>query len=144
MLCKIQLQCNMPNLKDRDDFIFKETLSELPLEPKTEEDIKKQLFKGFDPDKVIDEYEAQLGVKAAPIPTPNIKYKHIMLSPAIDDNDSECLTKLMNDPELYQIINRDRYWTPRGELKIWIEYTENLDVKKQRESAKTEKENVNE
>ena len=136
----LRISCNQHNmsttLKDREDFIFKGSLSELPLDPKTEEQIETSLFKNFKPKEMIDAYERQLGITVSEPSMPKLRYKHIMLSPGVDEEEGALLDKLMNDPELYQIVNRDKYWTPRGELKIWIEYTENLDVKKEREAKK--------
>ncbi|CAK0773804.1 hypothetical protein CCP3SC5AM1_880014 [Gammaproteobacteria bacterium] len=123
-------------LKDRKDFIFSETLSELPLVPKTEEQSRKDLFKGFDPEKIMDAYEEQLGIKVKAPDMPRLRYRHIMLSPGVEEDDSQLFDQLMNDNELYQIINRTSYWTPRGEFKLFLEYTENLDVKKDREKQK--------
>ena len=126
----------MSNLKERDDFIFNEVLSELPLELKGEDQIESALFKEFKPKEMIDAYERQLGISQPDAPATKLRYKHIMLSPGVDELDAELLDKLMNDSELYQIVNRTQYWTPRGELKIFIEYTENLDLKKAREGKK--------
>ncbi len=117
---------------DRTDFVFSD-ISDLPLDPRSEEQVSKDLFKGFDPEKVVDAYEQQLGIKTIDMPIPNLRYKHIMLSPGTNDDDDELLDQLMNDAELYHITNRLNNWTPRGELKVFIEYTENLDVKKKRQ-----------
>ena len=123
-------------LKEREDFIFSETLSELPLNPRTEEQVRKDLFKEFDPEKMVDSFENQLGIKVKTPELPKLRYKNIMLSPGTDEDDSALLNELMNDHELYQIVNRSHYWTPRGEFKLFIEYTENLDIKKEREKQK--------
>ena len=132
----------MSTLKTREDFIFGE-LSELPLEPKSENE-PRSLFKDFDPDKMIDAYEHQLGIKRNAPALPKVRYKHIMLSPGTSDEDGAILSQLMNDPELYQVINRTQYWTPRGELKLFIEYSENLDLKTERELKKEKEKATNE
>lgn len=124
-------------LKDRESFVFNDSLSELPFEPRSEEEIRKSLFNGSDPEKLVDAYEEQLGIKVPSTPTPKIKVNNVMLSPGVDDDDSVLLNQLYNDPELYQILEKSNYWTPRGEYKIFVIYTENLDVKEAR--AKKEK-----
>ena len=120
-------------LEEREGFIFRETLSELPLEPKDEAQIQKSLFKDFDAEKMMNAYESQLGIKPKEEAAPKIRYCSIQLSPGVDDEDQKLLSDLMNDPELYQIVNRSSYWTPRGEYKLFMEYTENLDIKASRE-----------
>ena len=82
---------------------------------------------------MLDAFEKAQGLEKSAPEQPKLRYKHIMLSPGVDDEDSKLLDDLMNDPELYQIVNRTQTWTVRGEFKIFIEYTENLDVKKKRE-----------
>lgn len=122
--------------------MFNDSLSDLPFEPRTEEEIRSQLFHGSDPEKLVDAYEEQLGIKTASAPTPRFKMNNVMLSPGADDDDSVLLNQLYNDQELYQIVEKSNYWTPRGEYKIFVIYSENLDVKEAR--AKKEKVNTNE
>ena len=124
------------NTQVREDFIFKQALSDIPLEPKEEEDPSEQLFKNFSPKTIIDSFEKQLGFKQKETPAPKVKYKHVMLSPGVNDDDSELLDQLMNDPELYTIASKSQHWTVRGEYKLFIEYMVNLDVKKAREEKK--------
>ena len=130
-------------LKDRESFVFSDSLSELPFEPRSEEQIRKQLFHGSDPEKLVDAYEEQLGIRAPETPMPKMKVSNIMLSPGTDDDDSTLLNQLYNDTELYQVIEKSAYWTPRGEYKIFVIYSENLDVKEAR-LKKQEKVNTDE
>jgi hypothetical protein len=122
--------------KEREDFMFAETLSELPLVPRTTEQITHELFKGSDPEKVIDAYEQQMGIKSNGPVRLNTRYRNIMLSPGVDEDEAKLLNDLYNDTELYQIVNRTAYWTPRGEIKLFMEYMENMDVKAEREKSK--------
>lgn len=129
-------------LKDRESFVFSDSLSELPFEPRSEEEVRKQLFHGQDPEKMVDAYEEQLGIRAPEAPMPKMKVSNIMLSPGTDEDDAALLNQLYNDVELYQILEKSPYWTPRGEYKIFVIYSENLDVKELR--AKKEKVNIDE
>ena len=119
--------------EERTQYVFQQELSEIDFVPRTEEEIEKSLFKTFNPEQLVDAYEKSMGLEKPSAEQPKLRYKHIMLSPGVDDEDSQLLDTLMNDPELYQIVNRTQTWTVRGEFKIFIEYTENLDVKKKRE-----------
>jgi hypothetical protein len=130
----------MPDLKNREQFSFKESLSEMALEPKTEAELHKAIFGVEDAEKyaerMVDSYEEQLGIKVKETPLPKLKVRHIMLSPGTDDDDSALLDGLYNDPELYQVLEKTAYWTQRGEYKLFIQYTENMDVRKSRERDK--------
>ena len=128
-----------PNLKEREDFIFNPTLSDIALDPKSDDDLSKEIFKTFKQEDIIDAYEKSMGIKQRTYDIPKTRYKHIMLSPGTSEDDSELLDQLKNDPELFQIIGEKSTWTVRGEYKIFIEYLENLDVKKAREAAKKDK-----
>jgi len=119
--------------KDREDFMLKGTLSELDWEPKTEEQIRVELFKGTDPDKMMDAYEEQMGIKPKTVAKQNLVYKFVYLSPCSNDEDGALLQKFYNNPDQYIVLNRADYWTPKGEIKIFIEYHEDLDVRKKKE-----------
>lgn len=125
---------------EREDFMLKGNLSELEWTPRTEDQISQDLFKGTNPDKLIDAYEEQLGLKNKPQEKANTAYKCVFLSPCSEPADADLLQKFYNCPDQYQVMNRSDYWTPRGELKIFLEYQENLDVKKKKDqmAANTE------
>ena len=108
-------------------------LSELEWQPRTEEQVRAELFKGKDPEKIVDAYEVQLGLKPKEIEKKNLLYKNVFLSPCTNDEDGELLAKFYNNPEQYHLLNRSDYWTPRGELKIFLEYHEDMDVKRRKE-----------
>lgn len=116
------------DIKKREDFMLGGRLSEIAWEPKTEEQISRDLFKGIDPNKVVDAFESQMGITVkSPKPTKQV-YKNVFLNPT-DETDAELLCKFYNNPEQYQVINRSDNWTARGDLKIFLEYFENLDVR---------------
>jgi len=125
-------------IKDRENFMLGGKLSELDWEPKTEEQVSQELFKGLDPDKIVDAFEEQTGLKTKTVEIPNQIYKFVYLSPCTDEDDGELLKKLYNNPKQYQICQRQDNWTPRGELKIFIEYLENIDVRLEKEAEKVE------
>lgn len=107
------------------------TLSEISWEPKSEEQISKELFKYSDPEKMMDAFEKQLGIDVKETTPRKQAYKCVFLSPCSDDDDRLLLQKFYNTPEQYQVINRSDNWTPKGELKIFLEYFENLDARKE-------------
>jgi hypothetical protein len=123
------------DIKRREDFMLSGELSELDWVPKTEEQISKDLFKFSDPDKMIDAFEKQLGIKVANTEIKNQIYKCVALSPSTEDEDRLLLQKFYNSPEQYQVINRSDNWTNRGELKIFLEYFENLDVRNDKDQS---------
>ena len=120
-------------IKQREDFMLKGNLTNLEWEPKDEAQITKDLFKGTDPEKLMDAYEEQLGLKQKNTTPSSAVYKCVALSPCTSDEDAALLQKFYNTPEQYSVLNRSDFWTARGELKIFLEYTENLDVRKQKE-----------
>lgn len=118
--------------KNREEFMLAGKLSELDWVPKTEEEISKDLFKGTDPEKIIDAFEEQIGLNVKDTTPKNQVYKCMDLRP-FDDEDRMLLQKFYNNPEQYQIIRRSENWTQRGELVIFLEYFEDLDSKLQKE-----------
>ena len=124
----------MSKAKAAEDFVLKGTISELDWKERDEEQITKELFKGSDPDKMIDAYEEQLGIKTHEPTKKNTRYKHVMLSPSTNEDDDVLLDKFFNSPDQYQVLNRADYWTNRGELKIFIEYLEDMDVRREKEA----------
>jgi hypothetical protein len=127
-------------IKERESFVFQNALSDIPFEVRSEEEISKALFKGSDPEKMIDAWEAAHGIPVKETPLPKLKVKNVMLSPGVDDEDADALNKLYNDHELYQIIEKSANWTPRGEYKIFVIYTENQDVLEARAKLKAQEE----
>jgi hypothetical protein len=120
---------NNTEIKKREDFMLSGSLSEMAWEPRTEAQISRDLFKGTDPEKIVDAFESQTGLLVKNIIPTNQVYKNVFLSPCTDEEDAQLLCKFYNNPEQYQVINRSDNWTPRGELKIFLEYFENLDVR---------------
>jgi hypothetical protein len=129
---------NTKKANANESFMLKGNLSDIAWAPRSEEEVRKDLFKGTDPEKIIDAYEEQLGLKIKEEPKANTLYKSVFLSPCTIDQDQELLSKFYNNPDQYQVLNRSDYWTPRGELKIFLEYMENLDVKKEKEQQLAE------
>jgi hypothetical protein len=123
---------NTRELKKRENFMLSGKLSELDWVPKSEEEIRKDLFKGSDPEKMMDAFERQMGISVKNTEPTNQVYKCVDLRP-FDDGDRELLQKFYNTPEQYQVIRRSDNWTPKGELIIFLEYFENLDVKLDKE-----------
>ena len=124
-------------IKNRENFMLSGKLSELAWEPKSEEQITKDLFKGSDPDKMIDAFEKQQGISVKDTEVRNTVYKCIDLSPCTNEDDKALLEKFYNNPAQYQIAHRSDNWTQRGELKIFLEYYEDVDIRiaKEEESA---------
>jgi hypothetical protein len=123
-------------IKNREDFMLQGTLSEVPWEPKSEEQIQKDLFKSSDPDKILDAFETQLGIKSNNVPIPNEIYKCIFLKPCSDDEHAQLLQDLYNNSRRYRVLNRSDNWTHKGDLVMFVEYVENLDVKAELEKEK--------
>ena len=124
-------------IKKREEFMLGGTLSELEWEPRSEEQISRDLFKGLDPDKMIDAFEKQKGITIKDVTPRKEIYKCVFLSPCTDDDDQLLLQKFYNNPEQYRVINRSDNWTARGELKIFLEYFENLEARENREQQPT-------
>ena len=53
---------NNKEIKDRENLMLSGHLSEIPWEPKSEQDVQRDLFKGSDPNKIIDAFERQNGI----------------------------------------------------------------------------------
>ena len=123
---------NNRELKKREDFMLGGKLSELDWVPKSEEQVSKDLFKGGDPEKMIDAFEKQMGISVKETTPKNQVYKCMDIRP-FDEEDRLVLQKFYNNPEQYQIIRRSENWTPRGDLIIFLEYYEDLDVKLDKE-----------
>lgn len=104
------------------------SLSEIDWKPRTEEEVVKDLFKGTDPEKIVDAFEAQLGLKKHTVPEEKTQvYKCVFLKPCADDEDRALLQDFYNNTKRYQVINRNDNWTQRGDLVIFLEYFENLE-----------------
>lgn len=132
----------MPKTREdnaREDFMLQGHSSELSWSPRSEEEINKNLFGGSDPDKMMDAYEEQLGIKVKAVAKKNTMYKHVYLSPCSGsdepNNDAVLLNQFYNNPDQYQVISRSDNWTPKGELKIFIEYLEDMDIRAEKEKA---------
>ena len=128
----------MPNnrvAKNREDFMLKGKLSELDWVPKSEEQFSRDLFSGTDPEKIMDSFEEQMGITVKETAPNNQVYKCMDLRP-FDDEDRALLQKFYNTPDQYQIIRRSDNWTQKGDLVIFLEYFENLDVKLEKEQEK--------
>ena len=124
--------------RDRENFILQGSLSELEWAPKTEEQITKELFKGSNPEMMMDAYEEQLGIKKKTEVKKNTKYKHIVLNLS-DDEHGALLDQFYNNPEQFQLLNRADYWTHTGQVKVLIEYLEDLDVRARKEKEEARK-----
>lgn len=120
--------------------MLKGNLSELTWTPRTEEQIEKDLFQGKNPETMIDAYEEQLGIKAREVPKRNLLYKSVSLSPCNNDADAGLLAQFYNSPEQYVLLNRSDYWTHNGQLKIFLEYQEDMDVKRKKDEAQAQEE----
>jgi hypothetical protein len=118
----------------REEFMLAGKLSELDWEPKSEEQISQALFRGTDPDKMVDAFEKQLGLDIKDNTPKNQVYKCVDLRP-FNDEDRELLQKFYNNPAQYQLIKRTDNWTPKGDLIIFLEYIEDLDVKADKEQS---------
>jgi len=123
---------NIREIKKREDFMLGGKLSELEWAPKTEAQVSKDLFKGTDPDALIDAFEKQMGLEVKNTDPKNQVYKCMDLRP-FNDEDRILLQKFYNTPDQYQIIRRAENWTPKGDLIIFLEYYEDMDVKLEKE-----------
>lgn len=123
-----------------EQFAFADTIKDLDLKPSSsdEDQVRKELFgEHFDPEKMIDQYEQQLGIKKpSDSKIGKVLFKSIMLTPGDDDDDNKLLFQLMNDKELYPHLKEDHYWTPRGEYKMFVIYGEDQDVKQRRDQER--------
>ena len=126
---------NNREIKNRENLMLYGKLSELDWTPKSEEQISKDLFKGSDPDKMIDAFEESIGITVKDHSPQNQVYKCVDLRP-FDDEDRKLLQDFYNNPEQYQVIRRSDNWTQRGDLVIFLEYFENIDVKLDKEQDK--------
>ena len=118
-----------------EQFAFSDTIKDLDWKVSTDDEdkVRKELFgENFDPDKLIDKFEEQTGIKSASTKPANVVYKSVMLSPGDDNDDAALLYQLMNDKELYPMLQEKSNWTPKGEYKMFIIYGENQDVKTKR------------
>ena len=123
-----------------EQFAFADTIKDLELKPSLtdESEVRKELFgEHFDPEKMIDQFEQQLGIKRpSDSKIGKVLFKSIMLTPGEDNDDNKLLFSLMNDKELYPHLKEDHYWTPRGEYKMFVIYGEDQDVKERRAMEK--------
>ena len=120
-------------VKERESFMLEGHLSELTWEPKSEEQVRKDLFKGSDPDKMVDSFEQQLGLDIKNTTPRNQIYKCVFLSPCTSEEDQLLLQKFYNNTDQYVVAHRSDNWTQQGTLKIFLEYYEDLDIKQAKE-----------
>lgn len=124
-----------------EDFILGDSVSDIPRRLRKEKDLESDLFKntGQGVDYInnqLDAFEQQVGIKNKSPKSPNIQWKNILLSPGADVEDSVLLNTLLNDSELYSIRAVDKSWTAKGEIKFFVIFGENLDIKEEREKKK--------
>lgn len=111
-----------------DQFLFSNVLSDMPSNPKkAERNLEAELFGDKQVAQMLDEYEKSIGFKEQEKPKQNVKWRNIVLCPE-DANDRATLNDLMNDKEKYTIIKWSEAWTARSQYKVFIIFTENLDV----------------
>lgn len=87
--------------------------------------------KGFDPESVIDAFEASKGIKRK---NPNqelnnFQFKNIILDPE-QQRDQDLLNELMNNPN-YMITFWKDSWTPQGNYRVFIIYGTKKEKEKQ-------------
>lgn len=123
-----------------EDFVINESVSDLPLKPKASRDLENELFSDKRITKVLDAYEETIGIKNKLPKKTNIVYKNILLSPGYDEEDKALFNELLNDIDLYRIVKMTDNWTARGDYRVFIVYTEDLDVKQQRAEEKEKNE----
>jgi hypothetical protein len=120
------------DIKQRENFMLTGSLSELEWKPRTEAEVVRDLFKGTDPEKMIDAYETQLGIRQHQVAEEKTQvYKCVFLKPCADDEDRTLLQEFYNNTKRYQVINRNDNWTQRGDLVIFLEYFENMDEREE-------------
>jgi hypothetical protein len=86
-------------------------------------------------DELLDSFATQLGVKPRKAEVEDIVFKSVQLLPGENDEDRVLLYELMNDKELYPVLEVDPTWTPRGQFHMFIIYGESTKVKKKRQEA---------
>jgi hypothetical protein len=123
--------------KARENFMLDGKLSELVWTPKTEVEMSKQLFHGSNPEDMMDRFEAMQGIttKKDSVSKINNRYKCVFLRPN-NDEDRALQEQFYNNPERYQVVNRSDNWTHSGDLVIFLEYFENMDVRAEQEANK--------
>lgn len=116
------------------DDIFKD-LSDLPVSKsqRRERNLQKELFGTRDPDKIIDEFERQLGYPKKD-EKPNYKYKNRIFN-ANHDVDQELMNELLNDKDKFEIILWKDTWTVHGDFKVFVIYAEKQLGKKEEEET---------
>ncbi len=114
--------------KEPDAFIFKETVSSIPLKKaSTGRDIEQELFGKKGQMDIVNDLEKELGYKKKVSKPANIKYHNVLLNPA-DDTDQELLNQLLNDKEVFNIKKWSEFSTNRTGFQIFVIYTEDLDA----------------
>jgi hypothetical protein len=125
--------------KEHTDNIFSDTVSDLKISKiKKDRDLENELFGKKGIQEKIDALEESLGFgKGEKIKSRNLKFHHKLLNPSHDE-DEQLLNELLNDKYRFNIIMWKDTWTVHGEYKVFVIYSEDLDVKKE-EDKNTEK-----
>lgn len=112
-----------------NDFLFKPNPVNLSniADAQTSNNYLADPFAGKTSKEIVDTLEREMGIKA-PIKKENIK-KHVATLAPDDDADKELLELILNNPDRYNINYMDKTWTVRGEYRMFIVYSENLNVK---------------
>lgn len=125
-----------------ESFIFSEQLSEINAStiPEPTRDLEQELFGKKGIKEVIDVFEQEMGLGKPRETKQNLKYYNRIFCPSADE-DQELLNELLNDKDRYRIIMWDKTWTVHGDYRVFVVYSENLDVKKKDEPSEEEEEN---
>lgn len=114
---------------NNDTFVFKETLSDLSNNayPEPVRDLETELFGKKGLKEKLDALESTLGYGKENT-TPKIKFHNKIFCPNSED-DRKLLNELLNDPR-FSVVKWEDTWTAHGDYRVFIIYSENLEVKK--------------
>jgi hypothetical protein len=113
-------------LVSTDHLTFTQISAEKNKDKPTERNLAEELYRKSWQNEKVDAFEKQMGI-APGSKKPKLQYQSKVLSPEVP-TERELLNKLMNSPK-YAIIYWKDNWTPQGEYRAFIIYSENLDYK---------------
>lgn len=124
---------------NNDNFVFREQLSDIQNSsvPEPTRDLEYELFGKKGLKSALDNLEQELGYGKSKA-VPKFKIYNKVFS-ANDDEDRELMNDLFNDPK-FNIIRWEQTWTVHGDFKVFIIYSENLDLKKTTSAERNENE----
>ena len=122
-----------------ENFVFREQLSDLATSDFKEpsRDLENELFGKKGLKAGLDALEHELGY-ATKAPVSKTKVYNKIFTPAAED-DQALLNELLNDPK-FQIVKWVDSWTAHGDYRVFVIYTENIDLRKNKSKEDTDDE----